>query len=179
MNFTCIAMRVHIQSESSKLNAQRALDAKLHMGKSGVLLPMLQIAAKKSNKTPTISIATVEKEDIGVCLINRKGHLSVYVKPDYRGKGIGEELVNKTLDAVKRNKQTCYASVGANERKSMRFWNRMGIFVCFEEVRFGRIPYRDYGKFDMGKLRKLFRDHLRSSLKKQGFTSDHFLWRYY
>jgi GNAT superfamily N-acetyltransferase len=165
-----------IQSDSVLLNARRALLARLHDGNLGTLENTLKDLSKFSIPDKTIvCLASDNDTDIGVCIIDKGGHLGVYVKPECRGRKIGEQLVRNTLQKAKRTEQTCYASPGPKEYESLQFWKRLGIFVDEEESTVLHGSTDGYPCYSINSLR----DGLRFSLRAQGFSAKHFLWNFF
>lgn len=61
----------------------------------------------------------------------RKGHIiSVAVLPEYRGLGIGSDLVNGVLAALKRhNVEECFLEVRVNNNEAIRLYQKLGFRI--------------------------------------------------
>lgn len=173
-------MQVKIQAESTQLNARRALDSELYFkdeDSCGAMFGMLELAAKYSECTKfVILIATIEDKDVGVCVVSNNRHLNVFVKQEYRGNKVGEQLIHKALEITGLNRNTCYASIGDDLLASMKFWKRLNIYVDhFEPISKKRSAGMNIDKY-VEEHNRAMRDGLRLSLISQGFDSQHILW---
>lgn len=172
-------MNISIQCDSILDNTKRALTNKLHEGNLGTLQNTLNNLVRQPNVSRTaVAIATVDhdgyKKDIGVCVIEISGFIGTYVKPDYRGNQIGEKLVTTVLNATQRNNNTCFAKPGIDEAASLRFYNKLGIFVDEFDTILEKMSIKQLDRQTI----RLFRDGLRASLMSQNHGSKHYMWNY-
>lgn len=162
-----------VQANDARDNVIRAKLARLHAGLDGTLISTLENLARQGNQIKaTVSIATnINDVDVGVCVIEECGLIGTYVKPNYRGNKIGEQLVKIAMEKSGRTVNTCYAFEGIEQEKSFKFYKRLGIFVDGHCTLY-KTP------FDL-KSQNSLTDKLRLQLTDQNFDNNHFLWNYF
>ncbi len=90
-------------------------------------------AEEYSKRGDLILIALEEAKAVGFIRVSsREGYFKVeeiYVKPDFRGRGIGRMLVEKAEGEVKKHDDSVYLLVLPQDRDAIAFWKRLGYDV--------------------------------------------------
>lgn len=69
---------------------------------------------------------------VGYCRVEGSEHeISIALLPQYRGRGIGYEVVKMVSDCFKSNRITLHAVINSGNKASLRLFSKAGyVFVC-------------------------------------------------
>lgn len=126
-------MSLHISAGTPKDLAVKALAARLFNPDGGMRL-LLGAVASGDHVGATVSVLSDETQHLhGVCLITADRQVSVFVRPEVRGKGWGQKLVQMAEIVRPNRSEPIYALPSEHVPKGVRFWEK-----C-------RVELRDHG----------------------------------
>tara|TARA_B100000315_G_C14416254_1_gene513356 strand:+ start:136 stop:621 length:486 start_codon:yes stop_codon:yes gene_type:complete len=96
----------------------------------------LVLVAYQDNKLIAYTISII-KENIPIFNIGRYGQITdLYVKKEYRGQGIGKELINQSKKFFKTNKlKFMELTVSHNNHQSIKFYQKYGFKESLKRMR--------------------------------------------
>lgn len=119
--------KVEISTGNTHVFARIALKNKLHEGNNGYLEETLKSFLKKPSFQSNVFIAYIGVKAIGVLTIDNDCVCSIFVKPEYRNKGVGGLLITEAINRTGIPKEALRAWHGNDVSKSDSFWKKNGI----------------------------------------------------
>lgn len=89
----------------------------------------------------SITMYYVDDVPVGACHCDRTdGKLAVWVMPDHRGKGYGQQLIMMMIAVTGLTRNFLHAELGNDAKASLRFWHKNRIFVL-PDVLAGQVKF--------------------------------------
>lgn len=100
-------------------------------------IPVETLKQFKRRMANTLFLMRIDKQNIvGIACLSKKGRKNnrflhtVYVRPSYRGKGIGKALVKKAISMAKKEKSALSLGVNPLNTVAMHLYESLGFNVC-------------------------------------------------
>lgn len=103
-------------------------------------IPVETLKQFKRRMANTLFLMRIEKQNIvGMACLSKKGRKNnrylhtVYVRPSYRGKGIGKALVNAAMSIAKKNSLCLSLGVNPLNKVAVHLYESCGFSICKEQ----------------------------------------------
>jgi len=121
---------LHVSAGTAQRLAEQALKARLFNPNGAMKHWLKDVAAGHRPGSSLAILSDDEQRQHGVSMILDEGIISVYVRPEFRGNGWGEKLVQMVKIIRPNQQQQIYALPSENTPRGVRFWEK-----CRVEVR--------------------------------------------